>query len=461
MVAVTVVVVCLGLALITANGAATTSVTTNARTLHWINAMLGSAAVARAGSAQAVVFAVDRQLGVASSEAMEAAVTEGRETLQAMLETKNARPGAFSDAGIIDSTLNHLIALNEQVLALIASGSVDEAVALSQGEFETAHAELVETLTREQSRISELIDQTEGTLGRMASIASVLVTLLIPAAAVLVYFTLARRQLRERKIAMGAELDAERALSRAKDEFIGGLSHELRTPLTSIYGFSEVLLESGLVEPSEALELISLINTESADLSRMVEDLLSAARIEADALSLEIGELPLVSEVNTVVEPFRRAGLSIVVSCQPATALADRLRFRQVLRNLVSNAQRHGGEKIRIEAREVDGLLTLDVIDDGAGVAPEIADHLFERFIHDGRKALLAGSVGLGLAVARSLMEAMGGTIRYSRVEDHTVFTITLPVAAPADVGEPEVVVDNDQWKATGAPSPVPAMGGF
>lgn len=441
-IAVSVVVACLGLALVISNGSATQAVTANARHLHWVNSVLGSAGIARAGNSQAVVFAVDHDLGVASDEALEVALTEARATLTALNQTISAKPEGLANAEeALDASLSGFVTLNEDVLGSIEEGAVLDAVDLAQNELETAYQELEDVLLTEQARLSGVIEESEGALARMASIASALVTLLIPATAVVIYFLLVRRQLRDKRIAMDAELEAERELSRAKDEFIGGLSHELRTPLTSIYGFSEVLLETGMLDPRQTMELISLINTESADLSRMVEDLLTAARIEADALSYDIGEVALVSELDTVMAPFRRAGVSITASCPPLTVLADKLRLRQVLRNLISNAIRHGGPNVRIDARDANGVLQLAVIDDGPGVAPDVVDRLFEPYVHEGRAALLAGSVGLGLAIVKSLLDAMGGTIAYSRVEGHTVFGITLPLAERGQLSEQPLVV--------------------
>jgi two-component system OmpR family sensor kinase len=265
----------------------------------------------------------------------------------------------------------------------------------------------------------------------VAGIANVIVTLLIPGTAITIYFLFARRQIRERRISLEHQLETARQLAQSKDEFIAGLSHELRTPLTSIYGFSELLLGNRVEDPEQAKELITIINTESSELMRMVEDILTGARLDSGALTFDITAMALVPEIESVVEPFRRAGLAITLSCLPATVTADRMRFRQVLRNLISNAQKHGGSTIAIGTQVRGNDLVLAVVDDGPGVPKEIEGRLFERFVHDGRRALLTGSVGLGLAIARTLMESMNGTLSYERIEGHTVFSLALPVVAP------------------------------
>ena len=113
----------------------------------------------------------------------------------------------------------------------------------------------------------------------------------------------------------------------------------------------------------------------------------------------------------------------------PATVLADPLRLRQILRNLVSNAVKHGGGRVAVVGLYAAGGYAFSVVDDGPGVSEEIAGRLFERYIHDGRRALLAGSVGLGLNIARSLAEAMGGSLEYSRHGEATWFTLVTPLA--------------------------------
>ena len=145
----------------------------------------------------------------------------------------------------------------------------------------------------------------ESDAGRVERLTQLVVTLLIPAAAIIINQLVVRRQYRERRLQIEAKLDAERELGRARDEFIAGMSHELRTPLTSIYGFSEYLLDQGLIDPDEAIELIAMINRDSADLSRMIEDLLAAARLEAGALPFEATPVDLLSIAQTEAHRLR------------------------------------------------------------------------------------------------------------------------------------------------------------
>ena len=177
------------------------------------------------------------------------------------------------------------------------------------------------------------------------------------------------------------------------------------------------------------MELISLINTESAELSRMVEDLLTIARDDAGEIAYNTTEFALSEEIETVVRPLVRAGLAIELACPPLLVNADQLRVRQVLRNLLSNAQKWGGENVYVTCHRGDGLAVITVADNGKGVPPEIEHRLFDRYMHEGNVALTIGTVGMGLAVVKILATGMGGDIRYERDDGWTRFVLSIPVA--------------------------------
>jgi two-component system OmpR family sensor kinase len=247
----------------------------------------------------------------------------------------------------------------------------------------------------------------------------------------------ARRQLRVAEIQLDSRLEAEHEVSRAKDEFIANMSHELRTPLTSIYGFSEVLLEQGLLDPAGAMELVGMINSESAELGRMVEDLLVSARSEAGTLALAMRPVDIATELEAVLVPLRRSSHRFESDLDEAPVWADPLRVRQILRNLLSNAVRHGGTTITVSGHTDNGRVTIVVADDGDGVPQELVPRLFTRFVHEGSEALTEGSVGLGLAVVKSLTDAMDGTVAHERSGGWTKFVFSLPLAGEdRDIGE-------------------------
>jgi signal transduction histidine kinase len=283
-------------------------------------------------------------------------------------------------------------------------------------------------LTIERNQRAEAVDDASKSVGRLAQIAGFLTAFLLPLGAMLAYRQSLRRQLEVAEAHLDARLEAERGVGRAKDQFIANISHELRTPLTSIYGFSEVLLEEGFLDPDMAKDLVGLINSESAELARMVEDLLVAAHDEDTQLAIESAPVSMSDEIDAVLEPFRRSGVAIGGTCGTGTVLGDQLRIRQIIRNLVSNAVQHGGSTIRLFGERVGASYIVSVEDDGAGVPDHVLPRLFSRFVHRGDAPLTTGSVGLGLAVAHLLADSMKGSLDHERITGRTSFILTLPL---------------------------------
>lgn len=425
--------VLLAVALVYSSAAGATRVAENARQLHLINATAGSAALARAAISQAVVFGVDREFGVASDAAVADAIAEASSNLAVVSDWRDA----LADSGGFEETIgaaSAFIASGRQVLEAVEAGDPVAAETLRRDDLEGRYEELVAVTAARQESITGRIAANEDLSGVVSTITQVLVTLLIPATAIGIYWALARRQVREANLRMESRLAAEREINRAKDRFIAGISHELRTPLTSIYGFSEYLIDTGLVDPSEALELIGLINRESSELARMVDDLLVAARLESGTLTFLEDRLVASEEIAAVLDSLGHGSRAITIDGHEAVVVGDAERVRQVLRNLVSNAVRHGGRQVRIVVAADDDTVQITVADDGDGVDPALEDRLFSRFSNDIDRTLLSGSVGLGLAVAEALCREMGGSLRYVRALGWTSFVVALPGHATADV---------------------------
>lgn len=436
-------------ALAFSNAASAREIAESSQELQWANAAAGTAALSRAAVNQALVFAVDHQLDVASEEAASQARAEAHASFDALAGYLESPPGT-SRREVGD--VAQLLELGRTALTQLERGDIRDADATLTREFEPAYGRAAESLHNQQLIQAGRIDAAASGAGRSENITRLIVTVLIPAAAIIIHQLIIRRQYRERQVHMEAQIDAERVLNRSKDEFIAGISHELRTPLTSIYGFSEHILENGLIDPTEALELIAMINDDSAELSRMVDDLLAAARIDADALAYETEPLELMGEVEHLVDQFRRAGSEINVLGGRTVGLADRSRLRQVLRNLISNAERHGGNLIEVDVAVTAGQAAIRVLDDGPGVDPAMEERLFSRFVHDGRSTLTSGSVGLGLAIARQMARDMGGDITYERALGMTLFSVLLPLAPAHALPVPRVPVPEAQIYNAGHP---------
>lgn len=216
----------------------------------------------------------------------------------------------------------------------------------------------------------------------------------------------------------------------ARDQFVASVSHELRTPLTAIMGLaSELWTDHGSLDQAETGELLGLIAEQSAELSHIIEDLLVAARADAGNLVIKPELINLEAEAAGVVAEIGRSadGTTIGTALESAEAWADPVRVRQIIRNLLTNAIRYGGDEIIVRA-EIDGLrAALIVSDDGDGVPAEAVDQIFQPYQRAHNARGTTESVGLGLAVARSLAQLMGGDLTYRRTDGRTEFVLALP----------------------------------
>jgi signal transduction histidine kinase len=420
-----IVAILIALAFVFATSSGARQVAESARALHEANATAGSVALSRAATAQAIVFGIDNELGVASDEALNIALAAATASLGDVAHWSNVLASSPSTRAIADD-LDKFTDTGSQIVDLLAGHQPVEAEQLRDSVLEPEYGALAAVLASRQASTVDEIRRTERFAGVVGWLTRLLATLLIPAAAIIVYFLLVRRQLREAKLTMNAQLEAEQELGRAKDDFIASISHELRTPLTSIYGFSEYLVNNDILDPEETVELVALIHEDSIELSRMIEDLLTAARVESDALKFTYDYVDLRAETLAATGAMTRSGSTVQVMGD-VLCWADPNRVRQIVRNLVSNAIKHGGPTIDVYLESDGDRAVLTVSDNGEVMDPELEQRMFDRFVHDGVETLLTGSVGLGLSIARSLARTMGGDIRFVRAGGWTNFEVSLP----------------------------------
>jgi len=240
-----------------------------------------------------------------------------------------------------------------------------------------------------------------------------------------------------------ARAEAERA-SRAKSEFLSRMSHELRTPLNAILGFGQVLEFERL--EADQRESVGYILKAGRHLLGLIDEVLDIARIEAGRLSLSLEPVQVkqvVDEARSMIRPLaaeRNIRLQVEV---PEDAdryvLADRQRLKQVLLNLLSNAvkyNREGGEVIFSWEEAPGGRVRFAVADAGPGIPPEKVAQLFTPFERLGVEETGVEGTGLGLALSKALMEAMGGTMGVeSAVGKGSVFWFELPQAEGPEAG--------------------------
>ena len=231
-------------------------------------------------------------------------------------------------------------------------------------------------------------------------------------------------------------------LDTARKEFVANASHELRTPLFSLAGFLELMADEDLDEETRA-GFLATTREQVERLTKLSADLLDLSRMDAGRLRIEREDVSLADVARTLADELgalASAGEHAleVEAGDDAWAIADEERVLQIGRALIANALSHTppGTNVTVTTARRDGRAVLAVADDGPGIPPEHAEHVFERFYRvEGAQA--SGS-GLGLAIARELATHMGGAVELASAPGRTTFALSLP-AAP--VPTPELVV--------------------
>ena len=420
---VALITIVVALAAIFANAQSVEQVATDANVGVHSETALAAAATVRNRVAQAGVLTAAEAIGAAASAEVDARLARAEEAIGAFTERSEQLalllPGSTAEQLQSDSAA--FAAATTSAVNQLRQGEAEAAAALLAGEIEPAYERLTTVLVAERNaRLTDIAIAKAGA-GRIANAARFLVAFLVPLTVAILYSFAARR--RQHRAELEQELEKQKAIVVTKDEFIANLSHELRTPLTSIYGFTMAMLEAEADDPAHQ-EMTSYVAKEAAELSRMVDDLLTAAAW--NDLVFRMDSIDPQSVLAQVLVPYRALGVKIEVQMEPGTLSADPMRLRQVLRNLVSNAERHGGETIYVSGFVDEDSYVIEVIDNGEGVPQDLEERLFDRFLHEGTTPLQTGSVGLGLANARMIAEKMSGSLSYERRVSLTVFELRL-----------------------------------
>ena len=249
--------------------------------------------------------------------------------------------------------------------------------------------------------------------------------------------------------ALRVQHSAAEAASRAKSDFIARMSHELRTPLNAMLGFAQ-LLEADLGSPRVEQQRQQLTHILGAGwhLLAMINDLLDLSRIEADRIAVDCRPSRLdavIDKALAMARPLAEArGVVLGAACGPAPmALVDPVRLAQVLSNLLSNGIKynHTGGRVELRCGLADGQPWLEVADTGSGLNAEQREHLFEPFNRLGAERSGIEGTGIGLVIARRLVDLMQGRLEIAEGQGPgTVFRVWLqPVAGDGDdaPGEP------------------------
>jgi signal transduction histidine kinase len=435
----------------------TKGLTEHAEAVHIADETLRVATVARAQVAMANHFAsIERELQVTVEEQLDISITQARSALDLTRDgVSQLEKSGGSVTDELARALEDFESLSVSILDLIEQGDTAEANEIVTGELEAPYATAFALLQQERDRQLDEVAHSDEAMARMGDVAQVLLALLIPAGMILIYRELTLRMHRQAELKV--RLEAERAVGKVREDFVANASHELRTPLTIVYGMAQVIEDHP--EATDGIrELATTITNEAEDLYRMVEDLLTTSQLDADALKYVIEEVATAAEAREVVAPMTRSGATIETEAEQAVVSVDRMRQRQVLRNLISNARKYGGPEIRLTGHVVGSMYEWIVADNGKGIPEEIEDRLFQRFVHRGSLVTAPGGVGIGLSIVRALVEGMAGTIGYSRVGGWTQFRVRVPLSE--NTGDDEAIEPADKDEVLSSTHAASILGG-
>jgi two-component system phosphate regulon sensor histidine kinase PhoR len=233
------------------------------------------------------------------------------------------------------------------------------------------------------------------------------------------------------------------AAERMRVDFVANASHELRTPLASVLGFIETLSDEAGDDPQVRGRFLKIMFDEARRMQRLVEDLISLSRIEAEKYRLPdraVNLAELIGEVRSeLVEASDLRGRDVVVDIDPSVppVTGDRAQLSQLLHNLIGNAMKYGRPGTPVTVRleqEGTGMARIGVTDEGDGIAPEHLPRLTERFYRaDAGRSRSLGGTGLGLAIVKHIIERHRGRLDIGSVIGRgTVVTVDLPLAPAA-----------------------------
>lgn len=224
-------------------------------------------------------------------------------------------------------------------------------------------------------------------------------------------------------------------------ELVAAISHDLRTPLASLRAMTDALADGVVDDPATTLRYHDAMRTQIGQLNQLIEDLFGLARLDAGAVELDLQPVAAAQLIDDALAGHSpqaaEKGVQLRSEIDPATGpvLAAPLQITRVLDNLVMNALRHtppGGQITVSATSAAANAVAITVVDTGEGIAPDDLPRVFERFYRGEKsRSRASGGAGLGLAIARSIVEAHGGTITISSTPGHgTTVRFSLPKAS-------------------------------
>ncbi|MFZ5643407.1 MAG: HAMP domain-containing sensor histidine kinase [Bacillota bacterium] len=226
-----------------------------------------------------------------------------------------------------------------------------------------------------------------------------------------------------------------------RKSLIANISHDLKTPITSIQGYIEAILEGNVAAPENKDKYLQIIHHNIIYVNKLIDDLFLFAKLDMQKLDFQFETVLIKAYMRDLMEEFRfelEERQSVLIYAddleQDLPVSMDRKRMHQAIRNIMGNALKYGPEKglvINVELYKQDGFACIDINDNGPGISEDKLPYIFNRFYRvDNERTKDLMSTGLGLAIARELVEAHGGSIAVSSAEGRgTCLRITIPLA--------------------------------
>jgi signal transduction histidine kinase len=235
-----------------------------------------------------------------------------------------------------------------------------------------------------------------------------------------------------------AMADSLARIEQNRRDFLANVSHEIRTPIAAIQAMTEAILD-GIAGPEQQKRYLETIVGQTRHMNGLVQDLLDLAQLDAGELKIEQNKVALHEQISFILERFSPLLAEKSLQLELATpkgelfVVADPMRLEQVMNNLISNAVRHSPSHslIRVIVDKVSQHAVVSVVDQGEGIAAIDLPHIWERFYRaEKSRSRNGGGSGIGLAVTRRLVLAMGGDIAVeSSVGKGSTFSFTLPLS--------------------------------
>lgn len=218
---------------------------------------------------------------------------------------------------------------------------------------------------------------------------------------------------------------------KSQNRFIASISHELRTPLTAVMGFShELVNERGAYGPEDLAEFRDLIEHHAVEMSHIIEDLLVWSRSDIGEVTINFEPFEIGRLVERTLRSLPGCPAEMPSDAPTVDVMADPVRVRQILRNLVTNAMRYGGSEVSVEMRETNANIRIEVHDSGPEIPEEKVKSIFLPYQRLNEESTMPSSIGLGLAISRVLAELQDGSLDLERTETTNAFVLTLRKAS-------------------------------